>query len=387
MKTRHRLLLIGSLLPVAIAAAQNNSNLAELTKLHANLNKPGTIVTPDQARMASGRLDEWKLDAAALSGGSKRELLAVQVLIAAAMGDAAKAGQAAALLQPAAEGDRLALEATYCGACAAGDAQTAEAAVKALAEKAEGEAKRAQMRRRSWLAQVGREAPDISISTDDVKEFKPRKRGDKILIIDFWNTLAEPPKEHVAALKKLYEELSGDSNVEFIGVNAEAESRLEKAKDYARKNGFAWPQRYEGVALKAPVTHEAFKAGQSPWTVLIDSYGYQRAVGSPTEPAFQYAVRAALAEARADFSPVLPKTTDGKQAKRESQEPTKENAKKKDDGAAKDLPSNLEAKKLLQEAHAMRKTGMKTKAREMYQRVISEYPGTKEAEEAQFWLE
>ena len=87
MKTRHRLLLIGSLLPVAIAAAQNNSNLAELTKLHANLNKPGTIVTPDQARMASGRLDEWKLDAAALSGGSKRELLAVQVLIAAAMGD------------------------------------------------------------------------------------------------------------------------------------------------------------------------------------------------------------------------------------------------------------------------------------------------------------
>lgn len=388
MKTRNRLLLICSLLPVAFVAAQNNANLAELKKLHASLNKPGAILTVDQARMATGRLDEWKLDAAALSGESKRELLALQVLVAAALGDAAKAGQAAALLQSAAEGDHPALEAAYCGACAAGDAQTAEAAVKAMADKAQGDSKRAQLRRRGWLAQVGRQAPDIVISTDDVKEFMVRKRGDKILIIDFWNTLTEPPKEHVAALKKLHEELGADANVDFIGVNAEAESRLEKAKDYAKKNELNWPQRYEGVALKAPITNEAFRAGQAPWTVMIDSYGYVRAVGTPAEPAFLYAVRAALAEARADFAPVMPKTTDGKQAKRESQEPPADNAKKKADGAAaKDLPSNLDAKKLLQEAHAMRKTGMKTKAREMYQRVINEFPGTKEAEEAQFWLE
>lgn len=388
MKLPARNLLIYALLPVALAAAQNNANLAELKKLHASLNKPGAVVTIEQARSATGRLDEWKLDAGSLEGESKRELLAVQVLVAAAMGDAAKAAQAAGQLLTVAEASPLALEAVYCGACAAGDAQAAEAAVKAMAEKAQGDAKRAQLRRRGWLAQVGREAPDIVISTDDVKEFKVRKRGDKILIVDFWNTLTEPPKEHVTALKKLHEELGVDTNVDFIGVNAEAESRLEKARDYARKNELVWPQRYEGVALKAPITNEAFRAGQSPWTVLIDTYGYVRAVGTPTEPAFLYAVRAALAEARSDFAPVMPKTTDGKQAKRESQEPPADNAKKKADGAAaKDLPSNLDAKKLLQEAHAMRKTGMKTKAREMYQRVINEYPGTKEAEEAQFWLE
>ncbi len=387
MKMRPCYLLILSLWPVAIAAAQNSANLGELKKLHANLNKPGAVVTIDQARAATGRLDEWKLDAGSLEGESKRELLAVQVLVAAAMGDAAKAAQAAGQLLTVAETNPLALEAVYSGACAAGDAQTAEAAVKIMAEKAQGDAKRAQLRRRGWLAQVAREAPDIVISTDDVKEFKVRKRGDKILIVDFWNTLTEPTKEHGAALKKLHDELGGDANVDFIGVNAEAESRLEKARDYAKKNGFAWPQRFEGVALKAPITNEAFKAGQSPWTVVIDSYGFVRAVGSPTEPAFLYAVRAALAEARADFAAVMPRTTDGKQVKRESQEPPTESVKKKDDGAAKDLPSNLDAKKLLQEAHAMRKTGMKTKAREMYQRVINEYPGTKEAEEAQFWLE
>ena len=372
-----------------LAFGQPAATLSELQKLHATLTKPGTVLSRDQAKQAEGRLLEWGLTADAMSGESKRRLLAVETLIAAGMGDAAKAGpKAAALLAEA--GDEIgALEAAYAGACAASDAQTAEAALKKLAEKTEGEAKKSVGRRRLWIGHVGREAPDMAITTDDVKDINPRKRGDKILIIDFWNTLSEPGKDQLERMKKLHEEFQSDANVEFLGVNAEAESRVDKAKDFAKRSGMSWPQRYEGVGIKAPITHEAFKAGQPPWVVLIDSYGYIRAIGVPGEPGFEYAFRAALAEARGDYPPVMPRTRDGKQAKRESQTVSGGEANKPTAGAAPagELPSNPEARKLLTEAHAMRRTGIKTKAQEIYKRIIQEFPNTKEAKEAQEWVD
>jgi thiol-disulfide isomerase/thioredoxin len=385
---RHFVLMCLAGLGVGPVRAQSESTLKELQKLHASLNQPGVVVTQDDGKKAEGRLLEWGLTADTMSGDAKRKLLAVEALAAAATGDAAKAGKKAAALIADAGDDVAALEAAYCGASAAGDAQVAEEALKKLSDKTQGEAKKSVSRRRSWIAQVGREAPDVSIATDDVKDISPRKRGDKVLLLDFWNTLAEPPKEHIERLKKLHAEFQGDANIEFVGINAESESRLDKAKEFAKRSGFAWPQRYEGVAIKAPITHEAFKAGQPPWVVLIDSYGFIRAVGAPGEPGFDYALRAALAEARGDFPPVMPRTRDGKQAKRESQTVSGgEGASKPGAAPASDLPSNPEARKLLQEAHAMRRTGMKTKSKEMYQRIISEYPGTKEAKEAQEWID
>lgn len=385
---RHFVLVCLAGLVAGPALAQSESTLNELQKLHASLNKPGVVVTQDDAKRAEGRLLEWGLTADAMSGDGKRRLLAVEALVAAATGDAAKAGKKAAALIAEAGDDIAALEAAYCGASAAGDAQIAEEALKKLSDKTQGDAKKSVNRRRMWIAQVGREAPDVSIMTDDVKDINPRKRGDKVLLIDFWNTLSEPPTEHIERLKKLHAEFLSDGSIEFVGVNAEAETRLDKAKDFAKRNGFDWPQRYEGMAIKAPITHEAFKAGQPPWTVLIDSYGFIRAVGAPGEPGFDYALRAALSEARGEFPPVMPRTRDGKQAKRESQtDSSGDGAKKPGAPPTGDLPSNPEARKLLQEAHAMRRTGMKTKSKEMYQKIISEYPGTKEAKEAQEWLE
>ena len=389
MRRKHRLLTILIGLGSGLAFGQSAATLSELQKLHGALTKPGTVISRDQAKQAEGRLLEWGLTADTMSGEAKRRLLAVEALAAAGLGDAAKAGQKAVALLPEAGDDIAALEAAYAAACAAGDAQTAEGALKKLGEKSQGDAKKAVGRRRLWIAQVGREAPDISITTDDVKDINPRKRGDKVLIIDFWNMLSEPSKDYLERIAKLHAEVKDDANAEFLGVNADAESRVEKAKAFAKQSGMNWPQRYEGVALKAPVTHEAFKAGQPPWVALIDSYGYIRAVGAPGEAGFEYAVRAALAEARGDFPPANPRSRDGKQAKRESQTISGGAGNKPAAGAAPagELPSNPEARKLLIEAHAMRRTGMKTKAKELYERIIGEFPGTKEAKEAQDWLD
>jgi hypothetical protein len=113
-------------------------------------------------------------------------------------------------------------------------------------------------------------------------------------------------------------------------------------------------------------------------------------------------LKAAIAEARGDFEPVLPRTRGGTQAAKPGSRgelakagekaaadkkaaAEKEAARKNEE--ARNPPSNADAKSLLTQAHTMRRGGNKTKARELYQKIVSEFPGTKEAQEAAEWLE
>ena len=126
--------------------------------------------------------------------------------------------------------------------------------------------------------------------------------------------------------------------------------------------------------------------------MLIDRRGFIRAVGSTADAGFVYAVRAAVAEARGDYEYISPTTLSGEKAAptpgggaalaAEEKKPDKQNP-----NASGDLPSNAEARQKLQQAHAMRRGGKKTDAKRMYQEIVRDYPGTKEAQEAQEWLE
>jgi hypothetical protein len=232
---------------------------------------------------------------------------------------------------------------------------------------------------------VGEKAPDVLIRTEDMTEFSTRRRGNRVLLIDFWNVLLPPDEKEIKALRDLYKEYQYSLHVDFVGVNADPEARIDEARKFARENGYVWKQRYEYQGREAPITHQAFHAGNPPWQVLIDTFGYIRAVGTASEPGFQYALRAATAEARGDQEVVMPRTRAGAQAERPGAE-IKVEAKKSPKPAG-ELPSSPEAQAKLTLARTYMKTGKRTDAKRLFEEIVRDYPGTREAQEAQEYLD
>lgn len=310
-------------------------------------------------------------------------------------GDAARAIDIAKKALAVENSGSDAQRAGYIAAVAAGDAQLAESCLKKLADQADGDEKTRISRRRQWLVRVGKEAPDVPIACEDDTSIKVANRGDKVLVIDFWNVLAAPSKESVAALKKLHAGLKDDRNVEFVGVNADAATRLEKARAFAKTSGFAWPQCYEKQAGTETMISKAFTAGDPPWTVLIDSYGNIRAVGAADETGFRYAVKTAVAEARGDFDPLMPRTRDGQQAAKpgsrgelaKAAEKAAAEKPAKKEPASGELPSNPDARAKFQTARTFWKAFRRADAKKLFQEIVRDYPGTLEAKEAQEFLD
>lgn len=324
-----------------------------------------------------------------------QSVLADEIKAALEAGDAARAHAAAVKLVAPEKPTAAAAKSAYIAAIAAGDAHLADKCLKLLGEPAASDEKSMLARRRQWLQGVGRAAPDVSIECEDGSTFKVADRGDRVLVIDFWNALTPAPKEHVAALVKLKSQWGDGKHFEIVGVNADSEARLARAVELARAAKMDWPQCYEKTAAKAPITHEAFKAGNPPWCIIIDSFGGIRAVGAADEPGVQFAVRASIAEASGEFDPLMPRTRDGTQLAKPGSRGELAQAAEKSQAARPPKPtpgekqriSEPEAAKLLNQANLMRRGGNKTKARELYQKIVAEYPESKEAEEAQRWLE
>ena len=122
--------------------------------------------------------------------------------------------------------------------------------------------------------------------------------------------------------------------------------------------------------------------------MIIDRDGVIRAVGLITEPAFQYALRATVAEANGEYPSLMPRTRDGRKsdAARVARERRRQ-AEEAKNPPPKMLPSDPIAASLLRQARLYLKTGKRTLAREIFERVVREYPGTPEAKDAEFWLE
>lgn len=380
-----RLMLLGMGLVFALPAqAQNEAVLQQLGQLYERLAKPGVVPAPDAVQKADSQLGGWALDPAKLSGEHRARLLTLQALVALGHGDAATAHSSAGPILESSK-DVAAIEVAYYAACAAGDAALGEQALAALAATTDENAKSSVPTRRRCNQLSGGAAPDVLIRLDDVSEISPRKRGSKALLIDFWSMLPAPADDQVAALRRLYAEMRAAGGMEFIGVNADSESRTEKARAFAKSGGYEWKQRYETVSGKAPITHGAFKCGTPPWTVVIDHYGYIRATGAAGDPGVIYAARAAAAEARGDFERVRTRTRDGKQPE-EPREPvaTVTDKPKPTVGAGSgEAKSSPEAASKLRQAIVFRKTGKYKDARRLLQEIIRDYPGTHEASDAE----
>jgi len=369
------------------AGAQPQGVLNELKTLHGRIANPGAVLSAAEAQRAADRLAEWGLEPERLSADDRGRLRQVELYIALARGDAARALELARGLLAEQPEDQAALEAAYLSACAAGDAQLATQVLEQLGKTATGQQRRLLSLRRRWVRGVGEKAPDVTIRTEDLTEFSTTRRGERVLLIDFWNVLTPPDEATMRALRELYGEYRHNLYIEFVGVNADAESRIAEAQAFAKQNGLVWKQRYEAQAQEAPITHQAFHAGTPPWQVLIDTFGYIRAIGAASEPGFVYAVRAAVAEAQGQYELVMPRTRAGQQAQRGGAAPETREKEEAGDKPAGPLPSNPEALQKLQLARTYLKTGKRTDARRLFEEIVRDFPGTQEAREAQEYLD
>jgi len=371
--------------PLAASHAQPAGLLKSIDKLYSSLAKPEQVIDREQAREAARRLEAWRVDDESLPPESLARVTAIRTYIALAEGEATQARKHYKSLDKSFAASQDGLRLGYLVACACGDAQDAARCLSELRRLVERDARRRLAVRRRWLRMVGQRAPDVTIRTDEMEEIPVRRRLDRVLLIDFWNTLKPPPDEDIQALCDLYERIGRQRNVQFVGVNADPEERIDRAREFAKQHGFEWPQRYEGTAVNAPLTHEAFHAGSPPWLVLIDTSGYIRAVGTAREPGFRYALRAAIREARGDAEPVRPRTREGREAVPAAPSDEAAQGKKKDETAAPQ--SNPEAANLLKQARVYLRLGQRQRAKELLRRIVREYPGTLEARKAQEYLD
>jgi hypothetical protein len=370
------------------ARAQSAAVLTELGRLHERIADPDQVLAIPEARQAKARLAEWKLAPEQLSPADRARLRQIEVCIALSDGDAKTALRHARTLVEEFPDDPERCATAYVAACAAGDAKLGYDLLKKLARGATGEQRRLISRRRRWIRGVGRSAPDVEIRAEDATVFRPTRRGERVLLIDFWNVPQTRAGDSGAALRELYKQYENSRHIEFVGVNADAEPDVPAAQEFAEQRGYVWQQRYERTAIDAPITHQAFRAGAPPWQVLIDTFGVVRAAGSVAEPGFQYAVRAAVAEARGDYEIVLPRARDGTQPARPSAGITvAPQSGRPSDAGDQELPSNPDALAKLTQARAFLKAKSRSRAIALFEEIVREYPGTREAQEAQEYLD
>lgn len=371
------------------AFAQGAIALEELKQLHDRIARVDQVLAPQEAADARSRLRAWNFSPESLKPPQRELLARVETFTALGLGDAGGARKAWARLADLAPRKRSTIEAGYLVAAAAADAQQADAHLKEIFEKMTGAEKQQVMERRRWLRQVGKLAPQVTIDAGEAT-IAARDRKRVVLLIDFWNTLNPPGSGELATLQRIYEEHKGSATFSMVGINADSEARLEKARTYARENGLTWPQCYEKKSAGAPLTHAAFEAGRPPWQVLIDGRGVIRAVGSAGEPGFRYALRAALAETVGDFDAPAPRDLDGRTPDELRSAAALPGAVSSPDPTAPetpppapDLKSDPQAANLFRQAQILMKNKTKkAEAKALLQRIIDEYPNSLEARDA-----
>ncbi|MGD8453235.1 MAG: tetratricopeptide repeat protein [Phycisphaerae bacterium] len=371
---------LGSVAAVLLSGVPAAADVtSELKELHDTFCAPQHVATVKEAEAAQAKLKQWALSPDRLTEAKRAILLETEAHVALAVGDVVTAAEKLAALQPLAPEAAETWELAVLVSAAQGDAEAQEGALRKLAGLVSDEQRKIVSQRRRWVRKVGGPAPDVKIVAEDGTRVDVRERNGIVLVVDLWN-MYDTTEAYAEALRALRDEMKSVLCVQFVGVNADGERRKAEAEAFAEKAGYTWPQCYEEKASRPPITHEAFGAGAPPWTVLVDGVGKVRAVGAVTDPAFLYAVRAVAREAQEKFAAGA-KGGGGATAAAGGGGATEPRVGKGD------LPSNDEAEALLRQARTYLRTGLKTKAKELLEKILREYPGTRQAREAEERLE
>ena len=128
--------------------------------------------------------------------------------------------------------------------------------------------------------QVGKPAPDFTLTTLDGKSVTLASFRGKTLVINAWATWCPPCREEMPDLIASYGTLS-KQNVAFLGVDTTEEAPIVRA--YAVAKGLPYPQAIEGAKAFA----KDYDVAYFPTTYVIDPQGILRArnidVVTPTQ--------------------------------------------------------------------------------------------------------
>lgn len=397
MRNRHWWLIgliVAGVSGAAVAAPPTAEQLEEVAKLHERIGTGRGTIAIEEGRAALEQVKRLDVALDELTPADRAKVLQVQVYASLAIGDVRGAQAALAQLEKDGADSPDTLRARWSVAAVAGDAEKALRTLETLHVKgiAPGRSVGPRMRQ---LDLIGEAASDQIVRAEGGQSVALRERKGRVLVIDFWSVAQKPEEAEVEALRRLYEVYGKREVVDFLGINADAPERVEAAQAFAKDNGYTWAQHYERSTGDAPLTVRLFKVAEPPWVVLVDGFGNIRTVRAARDPVFEYAVRAAVAEAKGEYAAVMPVTREGRAARapdveaaqpavRSDPRPTAEPAPEL---PPSELPSSPEAKKMLDEARLFAKTGKKTDARRILRELIEQYPGTQEAEHAKTMLE
>lgn len=354
-------------------------------------------LTWDEAHTALGEIESLTPDGKRLSPAAGRMALLIETHAALGVGNVDRAQKAIAKLRGEAAAAPEALRTSALVALAVGSAPIAAEAIEKAARVDETASGRVDRDKRA-LAAVGRSAPAATLALEGSGSVQLTPRRGAALLLEFWSvkdsagaSAGGKPEPGGAMMREdeafaaLVAEYETEPAVDVLGVNSDPRGDLASARRAAEARKLANRQHYEQAQGK-PALREALGIGPGRSVVVIDSRGFVRAAGSAEQVGLQYALRAAVAEARGEFAWIAPVDLAGKAAVIEGAVADRAPAAKKPP-AAGEKPSNSDAEAKLRQAHALRRTGHKTRAREMYQEIIRDYPGTVQAEEAERFLE
>jgi hypothetical protein len=369
------------------ANAQPADALQRLAALHERLlEKTATALSIDDGFRALNELEDLELDLPKLPAKARAQALETEIMVALAVGDAARALARVAELRSAPRDPLVLQMLSYRCAVAAGDAKQARAALAAAAQNKAAHVNVAEVTQAGEaLDRVGAQIPAELLARLTDAASGPRKA----IVLDFWNTRKTPPEAAVQGLGALRADFETELAFELIGVSTDGPASAQKAREAAKQRGYQWKQHFD--AEPAGAATKLLQPRDPPWLVLIDSRGFVRAVGSAADPAFTYAVRAAVTEARGDHEYVAPVTVKGERVgppPAAGGGPVAKAGGKKDDARSWDqLPSNPDAAAKLNTARAFMKTGKRKDAKRLLEEIIRDYPGTREAHLAQELIE
>ena len=374
---------IACLLSVCVPCAANPV-LEEIRERYAECMAPGFVLDVASAERLEGSLKVWKLNPVEVPAGDREMLYGMQIFAALGVGDAARAQQHLAALRGNLPDAKNLPSMAYLVACASGNAAAGQDALKSAGRGAKGELRKRISRQRRCIRQVGQLAPSVRIRTSNMGVFNPSEPSDACHVLQFWK-LKDARESDPTLMKELTARFADHRNVQWIGINADDEADVDAATSYAKESGWTWPQKYEGVSRKAPLTDEAFKVGRPGWLVVVDATGYIRAVGDPDDSAIAYAIQAASAEAAQKYPRVIPTARDGSQPK--SVEAVMPARKSDDDARVGGDKDDADAEAKFRQARLMLRTGRRGEAKKLLQEIVSQFPGTVQAGKAAELLE
>ncbi len=362
---------------------------ADIEELHKQIAAAKGPLAAQAAREALAKFEAARLDLSTLSGVDRVKALQVEVTVRLATGDARSALARAAELLNEAGADADALRTVWQAAAAGGDAKLGDDVAKRLGA-ADPKAKKWVQRARRQLKAVGREAPAQTIQPTEGDPLDLRDRRGRALLIYFWSLRAAPSAETLSAWNETTALLLDLGSGEFLIVNVDKPARHEAAKALLAEHSAAKKSAYPDDATVEKLI-DGFDAGVPPFGVVIDALGFVRTIADADSAELAYAARCAALESSGEIEPVLTRRVDGKQAKPPDSEPQVSDAPAPGSNprvsqTPTEKPSNPEAAELLKQARLYRKTGKLSEAKRICQEIIEKYPGTKEAEEAEYML-